>query len=578
MALLKLLLRHAKPFWPLVVAVVIFQLVATLAALYLPSLNAQIIDEGIAQGDSAFIWSTGMIMLVVCLVNVLAAIGGVYFGARASMAMGRNLRREVYQKVNSLTVLETTQIGAGPLITRGTNDVQQVQMLALMTLNFMVSTPIMCIGGIIMALREDLGLSWLVWTSVIALFVIVGFLVFRLLPLFQTMQARVDDINGVLREQIMGIRVVRAFVREPFELERYGKANKAITEVSVKVGNLFVLMFPVIMMVLPLATASVLWFGGHRVDIGEMQIGSLTAFLQYLLQILVAVMMGVFMVMMIPRAAVCAERLRELFETESTQQFPDAQTAPTPAAGRVEFSSVSFGFPGADSPVIKETSFVAEPGKTTAIIGSTGSGKTTLLNLLLRLFDPQGGTITVDGTPIEQFTREQLAGTLSLVPQRPYLFSGTIASNLRFGRDDATDDELWEALRVAQGADFVREKDLQLDEPVSQGGTNVSGGQRQRLSIARTLVARPRVYLFDDSFSALDVATDSRLRAALPEATDGATVIIVAQRVSTITEADQILVMEDGEIVDRGTHEELLESSPVYQEIVRSQLDTTEVA
>lgn len=578
MALLKLLLRHAKPFWPLVVAVVIFQLIATLAALYLPSLNAQIIDKGIAQGDSAFIWSTGMIMLVVCLVNVLAAIGGVYFGARTSMAMGRNLRREVYQKVNSLTVLETTQIGAGPLITRGTNDVQQVQMLALMTLNFMVSTPIMCIGGIIMALREDLGLSWLVWTSVIVLFVVVGFLVFRLLPLFQTMQARVDDINGVLREQIMGIRVVRAFVREPFELERYGKANRAITEVSVKVGNLFVLMFPVIMMVLHLATAAVLWFGGQRVDIGEMQIGSLTAFLQYLLQILVAVMMGVFMVMMIPRAAVCAERLRELFETESTQQFPAVETAPNPTAGRVEFSSVTFGFPGADSPVIKEASFVAEPGKTTAIIGSTGSGKTTLLNLLLRLFDPQSGTISVDGTPIEQFTRGQLAGALSLVPQRPYLFSGTIGSNLRFGRENATDAELWEALRVAQSADFVREKELQLDEPVAQGGTSVSGGQRQRLSIARTLVARPRVYLFDDSFSALDVATDSRLRAALPEATDGATVIIVAQRVSTITEADQILVMEDGEIVDRGTHEELLETSSVYQEIVRSQLDTTEVA
>ncbi|MBC9928225.1 MULTISPECIES: ABC transporter ATP-binding protein [unclassified Leucobacter] len=578
MALLKLLLRHAKPFWPLVVAVVSFQLIATLAALYLPSLNAQIIDKGIAQGDSAFIWSTGMIMLVVCLVNVLAAIGGVYFGARTSMAMGRNLRREVYQKVNSLTVLETTQIGAGPLITRGTNDVQQVQMLALMTLNFMVSTPIMCIGGIIMALREDLGLSWLVWTSVIVLFVVVGFLVFRLLPLFQTMQARVDDINGVLREQIMGIRVVRAFVREPFELERYGKANRAITEVSVKVGNLFVLMFPVIMMVLHLATAAVLWFGGQRVDIGEMQIGSLTAFLQYLLQILVAVMMGVFMVMMIPRAAVCAERLRELFETESTQQFPAVETAPNPTAGRVEFSSVTFGFPGADSPVIKEASFVAEPGKTTAIIGSTGSGKTTLLNLLLRLFDPQSGTISVDGTPIEQFTRGQLAGALSLVPQRPYLFSGTIGSNLRFGRENATDAELWEALRVAQSADFVREKELQLDEPVAQGGTSVSGGQRQRLSIARTLVARPRVYLFDDSFSALDVATDSRLRAALPEATDGATVIIVAQRVSTITEADQILVMEDGEIVDRGTHEELLETSSVYQEIVRSQLDTTEVA
>lgn len=578
MALLSLLLRHAKPYWRLVAAVVVFQLIATLAALYLPSLNAQIIDKGIAQGDSDFIWSTGMLMLVICLVNVLAAIGGVYFGSRASMSMGRNLRREVYQKVNSLTVLETTQIGAGPLITRGTNDVQQVQMLALMTLNFMVSTPIMCIGGIVMALREDVGLSWLVWASVIALFVIVGFLVFRLLPLFRDMQARVDDINGVLREQIMGIRVVRAFVREPFELARYGRANRAITDVSVKVGNLFVLMFPVIMMVLHLATAAVLWFGGQRVEIGEMQIGSLTAFLQYLLQILVAVMMGVFMVMMIPRAAVCAERLRELFETESTQRFPDTAVEATPAAGRVSFDNVTFGFPGADDSVIKAVSFVAEPGQTTAIIGSTGSGKTTLLNLLLRLFDPQAGTVTIDGSAIESLTREQLSQTLSLVPQRPYLFSGTIASNLRFGRDGATDEELWEALRVAQGEDFVREKELQLNEPVSQGGTSVSGGQRQRLSIARTLVARPRVYLFDDSFSALDVATDARLRAALPDATDGATVIIVAQRVSTITEADQILVLEDGAIVGRGTHDELLKDNPVYQEIVRSQLDAAEVA
>jgi ATP-binding cassette subfamily B protein len=402
--------------------------------------------------------------------------------------------------------------------------------------------------------------------------------VWLLLPLFRTMQDRVDAINGVLREQIMGIRVVRAFVRENFEADRYEVANRNITDVSVKVGNIFVLMFPVIMMVLHCATAAVLWFGGHRVDQGLVEVGSLTAFLQYLLQILMAVMMGVFMTMMIPRAVVCAERIRELLDTESTLSFPTAETMPTPARGRVEFDHVTFGFPGAEKPVIKNVSFVAEPGQTTAIIGSTGAGKTILLNLMLRLYDPQQGSITVDGAPISALTRAQLAEALSLVPQRPYLFSGTIASNLRFGRSDASDDELWEALRVAQGDDFVRAKELQLEEPVSQGGTSVSGGQRQRLSIARALVAKPRVYLFDDSFSALDVATDAKLRAALPDATRGATTIIVAQRVSTITDADQILVVEDGEIVGRGSHEQLLETSEVYQEIVRSQLEEAEAA
>lgn len=578
MALLRLTFHHAKRYWIWVVAVLVLQLLATIAALWLPSLNAQIIDKGIAAGDTDFIWSTGGIMLAVSFAQLAAAVLAVYCGARVSMSIGRDLRRQVYRKVDSLSTLEATKFGAGTLITRGTNDVQQVQMLVLMTLNFMVSAPIMAIGGIIMALREDAGMSWLVWLSVAVLAVIVGFLVWLLLPLFRQMQDRVDDINSVLREQIMGIRVVRAFVREPFEEDRYRVANENITRISVKVGNVFVLMFPVIMMVLHLATAAVLWFGGHRVDAGVVEVGALTAFLQYLLQILIAVMMGVFMVMMIPRAVVCAERIRELIDTKSSLSFPGAETVPTPRAGRIEFDGVSFGFPGAERPVIKNVSFVAEPGRTTAIIGSTGSGKTTLLGLMLRLFDPQHGRITIDGQPVEALTREQLASTLGLVPQRPYLFSGTIGSNLRFGNAEASDDELWGALRVAQGDDFVREKEHQLDEPVSQGGTSVSGGQRQRLSIARALVARPRVYLFDDSFSALDVATDARLRAALPEATAGATTIIVAQRVSTITEADQILVLEDGEIVGRGTHDELLESNDVYQEIVRSQLTEAEAA
>ncbi len=578
MALLRLTLHHARPYWGWVVAVLVLQLLATIAALWLPSLNAQIIDRGIAQGDTDFIWSTGGTMLAVSLGQVIAAVAAVYCGARASMAIGRDLRREVYRKVDTLSTLEATKFGAGTLITRGTNDVQQVQMLVLMTLNFMVSAPIMAIGGIIMALREDAGMSWLVWASVALLALIVGFLVRLLLPLFRQMQERVDDINSVLREQIMGIRVVRAFVREPFEAQRYRVANDNITRVSVQVGNVFVLMFPIIMMVLHIATSAVLWFGGHRVEAGQVAVGSLTAFLQYLLQILVAVMMGVFMVMMIPRAVVCAERIRELLDTESTLAFPAEATVPTPVHGRVEFDGVTFGFPGAELPVIHDVSFVAEPGKTTAIIGSTGSGKTTLLGLVLRLFDPQAGRVTIDGQPVAALTREQLAASVSLVPQRSYLFSGTIASNLRFGNAEATDEELWEALRVAQGDDFVRAKELQLDEPVSQGGTSVSGGQRQRLSIARTLIARPRIYLFDDSFSALDVATDARLRDALPSAIEGATTIIVAQRVSTITEADQILVLEAGEIVGRGTHHELLEGNSVYQEIVRSQLDEAEVA
>ena len=577
-ALLTLVLRHAKRYWVFIALVVVLQLAATIAALWLPSLNAQIIDKGIAKGDTEFIWNTGGVMLAVSLAQVIAAVAAVYFGARAAMGIGRDLRREVYRKVDSLSTIEATKFGAGTLITRGTNDVQQVQMLVMMTLNFMVTAPIMAIGGIIMALREDAGMSWLVWASVAVLAVIVSFLVWLLLPLFRKMQDRVDNINGVLREQIMGIRVVRAFVRERFEEDRYEVANRDITDISVKVGNIFVLMFPVIMMVLHMATAAVLWFGGHRVDAGLVEIGALTAFLQYLLQILMAVMMGVFMTMMIPRAVVCSERIRELLDTKSSLEFSRTATQQTPREGRVEFSGVTFGFPGAEEPVVRNVNFVAEPGQTTAIIGSTGAGKTVLLNLLLRLYDPQFGAITVDGAPLHELTREQLAGSVSLVPQRPYLFSGTIASNLRFGRKDASDAELWEALRVAQGDDFVRAKELQLEEPVSQGGTSVSGGQRQRLSIARALVAKPRVYLFDDSFSALDVATDARLRRALPEATAGATAIVVAQRVSTIVDADQILVVEAGQIVGRGTHHELLESNEVYREIVNSQLTEAEAA
>ncbi|MEE1621055.1 ABC transporter ATP-binding protein [Zafaria sp. Z1313] len=576
--LLRLILKYSKPYTMWIVAVMVFQLATTIATLYLPSLNARIIDEGVAKGDTDFIWRTGGVMLGVAFAQVLTAVAAVYFGAKTSMAIGRDIRRAVFHSVAGFSAREVNQFGAPTLITRGTNDVQQVQMLVLMGLNFMVAAPIMCIGGIIMALREDAGLSWLVWVSVPLLVVIVGILIRFLMPLFRIMQDRIDGINGVLREQITGIRVVRAFVREDFETERFRGANEKLTDVGVKVGQLFVLMFPVIGMILHVATAAVLWFGGQRVDAGQVEVGALTAFLQYLLQILMAVMMGTFMAMMIPRAMVCAERIGEVTAVEPSLHDPHAPRATGPVRGEVEFRGVSFGYPGAEEPVLKDISFTAKPGQTTAIIGSTGAGKSTLLNLVPRLYDPGSGEVLIDGVPVSGLTREQLSRRVSTVPQRPYLFSGTVASNLRYGKGDADEAELWEALRIAQAEDFVREKPDGLETRISQGGTNVSGGQRQRLCIARALVARPAVYLFDDSFSALDVATDARLRQALKSSIHDATVIMVAQRVASITEADQILVLDNGRIVDRGTHDELLASSETYREIVESQISAEEVA
>lgn len=576
--LITMVRTYLRPYLPFVIAVVVLQLASTMATLYLPSLNAQIIDEGVARGDTEYIWNTGMTMLGVSLIQIVTAVAAVYFGSKAAMALGRDLRKSVFHKVSDFSAQEVGRYGAPTLITRGTNDVQQVQMLVLMGLNFMVAAPIMCIGGIIMAVREDLELSWLVWVSVPALFVVVGFLVWRLMPLFRTMQVKIDNINGVLREQITGIRVVRAFVREPYEAQRFGRANRELTDVSLAVGSLFVLMFPAIGMILHLATAAVLWFGGLRVDAGEMEVGALTAFLQYLLQILVAVMMGTFMAMMIPRASVCAERIGEVLNTQPSIHEPGQPQRPASNAGVVEVRDVTFAYPGAEAPVLNNISFTARPGEVTAIVGSTGAGKTTLISLLPRLFDAGSGQVLLDGVPVTAMACPDITGRVALVPQRPYLFSGTIGHNLRFGKPDAHDDELWDALTVAQGADFVRAKENGLEASVSQGGTNFSGGQRQRLCIARALVAQPQIYLFDDSFSALDVATDARLRSALKARTQNATVIIVAQRVSSITDADQILVMENGEIVARGTHEELLDTSPTYQEIVQSQTTAEEVA
>ncbi|QDG65986.1 ABC transporter ATP-binding protein [Pseudarthrobacter sp. NIBRBAC000502772] len=576
--LLTLIRRYSKPYMPYIVAVVVFQLASTIAALYLPSLNAQIIDEGVSRGDTDFIWRTGSVMLLVAIVQVATAIAGVFYGSKTAMAVGRDLRRGVFRKVTSFSAKDVNTFGAPTLITRGTNDVQQVQMLVLMGLNFMVATPIMCIGGIIMALREDISLSWLVWVSVPVLIVVVGYLVVRLMPLFRSMQKKIDRINAVLREQIIGIRVVRAFVREPYETERFGVANKDLTDVSLKIGALFVLMFPAIGMILHLSTAAVLWFGGQRVDSGEMQVGALTAFLQYLLQILIAVMMGTFMAMMIPRASVCADRIGEVLDVEPSIHDPEHPETPATLAGVVECRNVTFAYPGAETPVLSNISFTAKPGETVAIIGSTGAGKTSLLALLPRLYDIAEGEVLLDGVSVSNLDRAEITKRVALVPQRPYLFSGTIEHNLRFGKTEATDQELWDALQIAQGEGFVREKKNGLNARIAQGGTNVSGGQRQRLCIARALITKPKVYLFDDSFSALDVATDARLRAALKQTTADATVIIVAQRISTITDADQILVLDNGRIVDRGTHEELLETSPTYQEIVESQLSVEEMA
>ncbi|MDN5630821.1 ABC transporter ATP-binding protein [Kocuria sp.] len=570
--LLSLLRTFTRPYVPWVVGVLVFQLAATIATLYLPSLNARIIDNGVARGDTDYIWRAGAMMLAVAFAQVIAAVVAVWCGARTAIGVGRDLRRDVYRRVGQFSAREVGKFGAPSLITRTTNDVQQIQMLTLMGLNFMVMAPIMCVGGIVMALREDPGLSWLVWVSIPVMGVLLGLVVSRLMPWFRIMQERIDGINGVLREQITGIRVIRAFVKEPFETARFRSANQDLTDISLKIGALFVLMFPVINMVMHLATAAVLWFGGHRVDQGEIQVGALTAFLQYMLQILMAVMMATFMFMMVPRAVVSAERITEVLDTRPAMTPPAQPTEAPPARGRLEFRDVTFQYPGAEAPVLDDIRFTAEPGRTVAIVGATGSGKSTLINLVPRLIDPVAGEVLLDGLALPRYAPEDLAGRVGLVPQRPFLFSGTVASNLRFGRADATDEQLWEALRVAQAEDFVRAMPQGLNSPVSQGGTNVSGGQRQRLSIARALVARPSVYVFDDSFSALDVATDARLRAALRPVTRHATVVTVAQRVSTITDADEILVLEKGRITARGTHDELVASSTTYREIVTSQL------
>ena len=569
MDLIRLTARFGRPYAGQFALVIALQLVTTLATLYLPDLNADIINNGVAQADVPYIWRTGRTMLVVALVQVAAAIAALWFASQVAMKTGRDIRAAVYDRVSGFTSEDMARFGAATMVTRGTNDVQQVQMTFLLFMNFMVAAPIMAIGGIIMALRQDAGMSWLVVTAVIVLAVVVGIIAAILMPLFKQMQKRLDAINGLLREQIAGIRVVRAFAREDYEAERFTDANQQITKLSLNIGRVFVTMFPVIMLILNLATAAVLWFGGHRMDDGLVEVGSLTAFMQYLMQILMAVIMGVFMLMMLPRALVCADRIEKVLAEEPAAEGTEgASIGKGIGRGVVRFDGVSYTYPGAEQPVLEDITFEARPGTTTAIIGSTGSGKTTLVGLLPRLYSPTAGSVRIDDHPVSRMRREDLVKAVAMVPQKPWLFSGTVASNLRMGKPDATDEELWAALRTAQ-ADFVED----LEMPIAQGGTNVSGGQRQRLCIARMLVADPKVYVFDDSFSALDATTEANLNDAMRDTARERTVIVVAQKVSSIRNADQILVMEAGRIVARGTHAELLQTSETYRAIERSQAE-----
>ncbi|WP_210649268.1 ABC transporter ATP-binding protein [Nocardioides sp. SYSU D00065] len=576
--LLRLVRTYLAPYRAPLAAVVALQFVGTMAALYLPSLNADIIDRGVVTGDTGYIVRHGALMLAVSLVQITCSIAAVWYSARNAMGFGRDLRAAIFRRVGSFSAREVQHFGAPSLITRETNDVQQVQMLVLMGGTLMVSAPIMMVGGIIMAAREDVGLSWLVLAVVPVLGLSIGLIVRRMVPSFRLMQERIDEVNRLLREQVTGVRVVRAFVRERHETQRFGAANVQLTEVAVTAGRWQAAMFPTVMIVANLATVGVLWFGGHRVDGGHMEVGALTAYISYLMQIVMSVMMAMFMLMMVPRASVCADRISEVLDAESSVVPPSDPVTVLPERLSLELERVTFAYPGADQPVLREVSLGARPGETVAIVGSTGAGKTTLVNLVPRLFDATGGSVRVGGVDVRDVELDVLWSRLGLVPQKAFLFRGTVADNLRYGKPDATEDEMWAALEIAQAREFVEAMPGGLEAEIAQGGSSLSGGQRQRMAIARAVVRRPAVYLFDDSLSALDLSTDARLRAALAPVTRESTVIIVAQRVATIRHADRIVVLEDGAVVGTGTHDELLDGCGTYREIVESQLTAEEVA
>ncbi|MFT6390550.1 MAG: ATP-binding cassette subfamily B protein [Ilumatobacter sp.] len=573
MSLLRLLRTHLGPYRRVLGIVILLQAIQTAAALTLPSLNADIIDNGVLQGDNDYIWRTGAIMLFFSLVQIVFVVVAVRYGAQAAMSFGRDLRRDIFRQVNSYSAREVGQFGAPSLITRVTNDVQQVQTLVVLACTMMIAAPITMVFGILFAVREDVGLSVIMLVAIPLLIGVLAVIITRMVPTFQVMQLRVDRVNQVLRDQITGIRVVRAFVREPEEAERFAVANDELTKTSLRAGRLMSLMFPTVTLFISISNIAVLWLGADRINSGEMELGSVIAYLSYLVQVLIAVVMLTFMVSMIPRAAVAAERIAEVLDTDSSVVPPTNPVTAVSQHGTIDFDKVGFTYPGAANPILSDVSFSVSPGRTTAIIGSTGSGKSTLVDLVPRLFDVTKGTVSVNGVDVRQLDPDLLWGSIGYVPQKPYLFSGTVASNLRFGRPDATDEELWNALEVAQAAGFVQSMPKGLDSPINQGGTNVSGGQRQRLSIARAVVLRPDIYIFDDSFSALDLATDARLRLALQPQVKDSGVLIVAQRVSTIADADQIIVLENGRIVGRGRHLALIDTCPTYAEIVDSQFD-----